>query len=56
MLHSTGRGHPAYTGHENVEKLEVDLFSAALKKMDLNETKYPAERVRGSAKKYTEYD
>ena len=38
------------------EKLEVDLFSAALKKMDLNETKYPAERVRGSAKKYTEYD
>jgi len=38
------------------EKLEVDLFSAALKKMDLNETKYPADRVRGSAKKYTEYD
>ena len=30
------------------EKLEVDLFSAALKKMDLNETKYPAERVRGN--------
>jgi NTP pyrophosphatase (non-canonical NTP hydrolase) len=38
------------------EKLEVDLFAAALKKMDLNESKYPAERVRGSAKKYTEYD
>ena len=38
------------------EKLEVDLFAAALKKMELNESKYPAERVRGSAKKYTEYD
>lgn len=37
-------------------KLNVDLFAAALKKMDLNEQKYPAETVRGSAKKYTEYE
>jgi NTP pyrophosphatase (non-canonical NTP hydrolase) len=37
-------------------KLDVDLFAAALKKMDLNEQKYPAETVRGSAKKYTEYE
>lgn len=36
-------------------KLNVDLFAAVLKKMDLNEKKYPAETVRGSAKKYTEY-
>jgi NTP pyrophosphatase (non-canonical NTP hydrolase) len=37
-------------------KLDVDLFAAALRKMDLNERKYPAETVRGSAKKYTEYE
>jgi len=38
------------------EKLEVDLFAAALRKMDINESKYPADMVRGSAKKYTEYE
>jgi len=37
------------------QKLDVDLFAAARKKMDLNEEKYPSEIVRGSAKKYTEY-
>ena len=37
-------------------KLNVDLFAAARNKMDLNEKKYPAETVRGSAKKYTEYE
>jgi len=37
-------------------KLNVDLFAAALRKMDVNEKKYPADRVRGSAKKYTEYE
>jgi NTP pyrophosphatase (non-canonical NTP hydrolase) len=37
-------------------KLNVDLFSAAFRKMDINEAKYPAETVRGSAKKYTEYE
>ena len=37
-------------------KLNVDLLAAALEKMDLNEKKYPAETVRGSAKKYTEYE
>jgi NTP pyrophosphatase (non-canonical NTP hydrolase) len=35
--------------------LEVDLYQAALKKIDANAAKYPAELVRGSAKKYTEY-
>lgn len=37
------------------DQLDVDLAAAAERKMALNETKYPAERVRGSAKKYTEY-
>lgn len=37
-------------------KLDVDLFAAAVRKMDVNEKKYPADRVRGSAKKYTEYE
>jgi NTP pyrophosphatase (non-canonical NTP hydrolase) len=38
------------------ERLGVDLLGAVERKIVLNEQKYPAERVRGSAKKYTEYD
>jgi NTP pyrophosphatase (non-canonical NTP hydrolase) len=37
------------------DTLEVDLFEAALHKLDKNAAKYPVERVRGSAKKYSEY-
>ncbi len=37
------------------DKLDVDLVQAAEKKIDLNEKKYPADKVRGSSKKYTEY-
>lgn len=37
------------------DKLGIDLFRAANEKIELNEKKYPAERVRGSSKKYTEY-
>ena len=37
------------------DKLDIDLLEAADKKLKLNEEKYPAEKVRGSAKKYTEY-
>jgi len=37
------------------DKLDVDLLKAALQKMGKNEAKYPAEKVRGSAKKYSEY-
>eukprot|EP00771_Trimastix_marina_P001978 gnl/Trimastix_PCT/3088.p1 GENE.gnl/Trimastix_PCT/3088~~gnl/Trimastix_PCT/3088.p1 ORF type:complete len:156 (+),score=32.55 gnl/Trimastix_PCT/3088:49-468(+) len=33
----------------------VDLTAAALDKMQKNAAKYPADRVRGSAKKYYEY-
>jgi len=37
------------------EKCHVDLPRAVLRKLELNALKYPASRVRGSAKKYTEY-
>ncbi len=36
-------------------QLDIDLIGAAKKKIELNESKYPAEKVRGSARKYTEY-
>ncbi len=38
------------------DKLGIDLVAAAADKMVLNERKYPAERVRGDSRKYTEYD
>ena len=38
------------------DRLEVDLMRAADDKIALNERKYPADRVRGDARKYTEYD
>lgn len=37
------------------DKLEIDLLAAADQKILLNEKKYPADRVRGEARKYTEY-
>lgn len=37
------------------DTLDVDLVAAARRKISRNAEKYPAERVRGSAKKYTEY-
>ncbi len=37
------------------DKLNIDLLSAVDNKIKLNEKKYPAERVQGSSKKYTEY-
>ena len=37
------------------EKCHVDLPTATLEKMKLNSKKYPADLVRGSSKKYTEY-
>ena len=38
------------------DKLDIDLLAAADKKIKHNEEKYPADKVRGSAKKYTEYE
>ncbi|XP_030589887.1 glutamyl-tRNA(Gln) amidotransferase subunit B, mitochondrial [Archocentrus centrarchus] len=40
---------------ELAEKCRVDLPKAVLRKMALNRLKYPASKVQGSAKKYTEY-
>ena len=37
------------------DKLGVDLQAAALHKIEKNAQKYPAERVRGSSKKYSDY-
>lgn len=36
--------------------LGVDLVQATNDKLAINRTKYPADKVRGSAKKSTEYD
>lgn len=38
------------------DKLGVDLAEAVQTKMRSNAEKYPADRVRGSAAKYTSYD
>ncbi len=37
------------------DKLSVDLLNAVNKKIEINEKKYPSEKVKGSSKKYTEY-
>jgi dCTP diphosphatase len=37
------------------DKLGLDLLAAAAAKIEANERRYPAEKVRGSAKKYDEY-
>lgn len=37
------------------EVLGIDLIAAVNAKIDLNAKKYPAEKVRGSNAKYTEY-
>jgi NTP pyrophosphatase (non-canonical NTP hydrolase) len=38
------------------DKLGIDLYAAVERKIKINEIKYPADKVRGSAKKYTEYE
>ena len=37
------------------DKLGIDLHSAALGKLQRNAEKYPAEKVRGKSRKYSEY-
>jgi NTP pyrophosphatase (non-canonical NTP hydrolase) len=37
------------------DRLDVDMFEAVREKMVLNRRKYPAEQVRGDARKYDEY-
>jgi dCTP diphosphatase len=41
---------------ELADKLQLDLKAAVDKKLALNAQKYPADKVRGSAKKYNEYE
>ena len=36
------------------DKLEIDPIAAANRKLAANEKKYPADKARGNAKKYTE--
>ena len=36
------------------DKLGIDPLAAANEKNEINKTKYPAQKVKGSAKKYTE--
>ena len=37
------------------DKLNIDLTQAVERKLSINAMKYPSEKVKGSAKKYTEY-
>ncbi|MEO6921360.1 MAG: nucleotide pyrophosphohydrolase [Collimonas sp.] len=37
------------------DKLDIDLSAAVSEKMILNRVKYPADKVRGDARKYYEY-
>ena len=37
------------------DKLDINLLTAAQRKIEVNERKYPVEKAKGSAKKYTEY-
>ena len=37
------------------EKLDINLITAAQRKIEVNERKYPVDKAKGSAKNYTEY-
>ena len=38
------------------ERLDIDLVAAAWEKVEINETRYPADRVRGDARRAEEYE
>ena len=38
------------------DKLEINLLTAAQSKIEVNEQKYPVDKAKGNAKKYTELD
>ena len=38
------------------ERLDIDLVDAAYRKMALNESRYPVDKVRGDARRAEEYD
>ncbi|CAM4319369.1 nucleotide pyrophosphohydrolase [Stenotrophomonas indicatrix] len=41
---------------EMADDIGIDLEGAILAKLELNRKKYPADKARGNAKKYTELD
>jgi len=38
------------------DKLDIDLLTAAQNKIEINEQKYPVDKAKGNAKKYTEFN
>jgi dCTP diphosphatase len=38
------------------DKLDIDLLNATLNKIKINEQKYPVDKAKGNAKKYTEFE
>jgi NTP pyrophosphatase (non-canonical NTP hydrolase) len=38
------------------DKAGIDLYQAAVSKIELNAQRYPADKVRGSSRKYSEYE
>ncbi len=38
------------------DKLDIDLIDATVRKIAVNEQKYPVDKARGNARKYTELD
>ncbi|HDL20037.1 MAG TPA: nucleotide pyrophosphohydrolase, partial [Nitrospirae bacterium] len=36
--------------------LDIDLQEIVSRKLEINRKKYPSEKVKGSARKYTEYN
>ena len=38
------------------DQLDVDLLAATRQKMHINDQRYPVDQVKGSSKKYTEYN
>lgn len=38
------------------ERLDIDVVDAAVRKIEINEQRYPAEKVRGDARRASEYE
>ena len=38
------------------DQLNIDLMEVTKRKMEINNKKYPVEKVKGSSKKYSEYE
>jgi NTP pyrophosphatase (non-canonical NTP hydrolase) len=61
-----GAGNLAHVAHEMADvltylvrladKLDIDLMAAVTEKMVLNREKYPADKVRGDSRKYSQYE